>query len=323
MLKESKSFFQFYPIFGHVMLWHSIYERITMKTSISIVLLAFLLSVPLTSNALANGTIKSNTLPSQQKKQSVKKCKCPPPCECSQEDPCPIGCPCPEGFVGGALEPCYTPSREEPCEVTCCFNNGFYVGGQIGYLNAKHRYNVNLNGITTGNFSKTKNQSTVLGGVLLGGRYFVYPQFFVGAEVGVNKDASSTGFMVTGIFGDTYLHKCKRQYNIVPTAVFGVTFAQAFATYAKLGVDISKYRFSMTSFDGTVTPVHHKIKTVFMPAIGVEYCFSPSLSTRIEASYNFTAQKMATNDTMILGFTDRWSVKTQNTLVTLGLLFKF
>lgn len=282
--------------------------RKRMKNKIILTSLSFLfaLIIAYPTLTLANGTIKTTCIP-------------------PQEEVCPVGCPCPEGWGGAALDPRCTPPYTESCEVTCCFNDGFYVGGQVGYLNAQHKYNVTLNGITTGTFHKTKKQDTVTGGILLGGRYFIHPQFFLGAEVSANMDGSSTRFLITGIFGDTYLHKLKREFSIIPSAVFGATFAQAYAVYIKLGADISKFRSTIFTLDGPVSSgfTIHKSRTVFLPTVGAEYCFSPTISTRLEVSHNFQAAKVARDVTTLAGNRDRLKIKAYNTAITLGLLYKF
>lgn len=275
------------------------------RIPILICLLALTTACP--AAALANDTIECESLSSVQ------------------EEICPIGCPCPESWAGGALEPACTPPAIESCEVTCCFNSGFYLGAQVGYLNPNHKYNVSLNGITTGTFQKTKRQNTVLGGIVLGGRYFIHSPWFLGAEISANMDGSATRFEVRGTFGERYLHKLKRQYSIVPSVIVGTTFAQAFAVYAKLGADISRYYSTLSNIAGQFSSgfKQHKTRTVFLPSVGLEYCFSPTVSTRLEVSHNFQAAKVDMDVRTLLGARDNTKVKVHNTAVTAGFLFKF
>jgi opacity protein-like surface antigen len=318
-----------------------------MKNTLSITTLTvlFTLTFAYPTVTLANGTVTNAQLPAKKNKNKATPSHYPQPSECPQEEICPIACPCPPGWQGGALEPDCTPPFIESCDVTCCFTDGIYIGGQVGYIRPHHKYHVTLNGMTSGTFHGGRTQDTVTGGVLIGGRYFFCPQdlpgieflypllaklpchqFFLGAELSINKDASSTRFFISGNAGDSYMHKVKRQYSVIPTAVFGAAFVQTFALYVKLGVDIARYRNTIFTVDdgGTNSSfIVHKSQTVLLPALGIEYCFSPSISTRIEVSHNFHTRDMTMDVTTNAGNRDRRKVKPRNTVINVGILYKF
>ncbi|MGN6670299.1 MAG: hypothetical protein ACTHJ4_02005 [Candidatus Nucleicultricaceae bacterium] len=231
------------------------------------------------------------------------------------------------------------------------FKTGVYVGLAEGTSIGRPQFDTNYtpDSTVTGNplsgtpqhGSIKKTRASFFGEITFGGRYLYENGFFPGFEVGISVGSQNFNhdfhFNEPDPFylpapGD-YLVKAslKNKFSVTPSLVFGWVFAKQFNAFAKLGVNIARYKLDVAGLN--YDPVFHsgsKEKTVisFAPQIGLEYSFSrhvslfASLGAHIGGNVNL--DKPGFFDLGVV-FNDHLKLTGRNTTFTqkVGLLFKF
>lgn len=173
-------------------------------------------------------------------------------------------------------------------EPTRYFNNGFYIGGQIGYSHLHGKFR-NALFLTSGGDSLMAanggdSSDAFVGEVLFGYRYFMRPAFSLGLEVAGNWDGHdvSREFQTirANVANTRIVHRTKvsKRYSVVPTATFGWAFAPRWLVMAKVGAAITHFRLFASVGTTPVTFTRNFRKAGIAPSLVLEHAYTKHLS---------------------------------------------
>lgn len=222
------------------------------------------------------------------------------------------------------------------------FKTGVYVGLAEGTSIGRPQFDMNyipdpIFGGSVQQASIKKTRASFFGEISMGGRYLYENGFFPGFEVGIS--VGSQNFHHDFNYNDPLIlpapsdysvkASLKNKFSITPSLVFGWVFAKQFNAFAKLGVNIARYKLGVAnSFQPYPSMSKEKTLISFAPQLGLEYSFSRHIS--LFASLGATIGgnvKLDKEGFFDIGgvFNDHLKLTGRNTTFTqkIGLLFKF
>ncbi len=175
------------------------------------------------------------------------------------------------------------------------YKSGVYAGALLGY-SRMHVDFTNTYSSPPGQVPRydrqtfAASQGNITGGLLLGYRYLI-GSFLLGFDCDLSlynsnvREGITIPFAIPSIFSGTL----QRHYSATPSAVLGILFSEKWHGFFKLGLGVSKFTVSVVNELGGSQTTFSRTETVigFVPAIGIEYAATDSISVLGTLSYEW------------------------------------
>jgi opacity protein-like surface antigen len=197
--------------------------------------------------------------------------------------------------------------------------NGFYAGAMTGFVINSLKGELSAVGLIF-KANKTNHVNGFLYGLMAGyGRNL--NGFYLGAEISIHSDTTNKNKDYTyNLAGDEGKMKARYQrgpvFSLAPR--LGVMFAESYMVYFKPAIEISKDKTTASGEDGDTESSKKKLKSTFVPTLGLEKAFSNVVLARIEYSYNLGSKAKVTDDEGV-----SHSLKYTSHAIKVGIAYQF